>query len=103
MKKVALSLEYYDKVFARFSVVLKAVHKTLNFGTVSVFVERNSFNIRWTVRKSRQETFVHNIPISFESLGTGEISDTEMSVIAEDLVKSAFQTIPENLLRIDNE
>jgi hypothetical protein len=26
-----------------------------------------------------------------------------MSVIAEELVKSAFQTIPENLLRIDNE
>lgn len=102
LNNVAMSTEYYDRVFLKFSIILRIVHRELNFGCISVFVERNKFNIRWTVRKKNQKKFTYDIPISFESIGTNEISNDELFVIAEDLVKTALQTIPENLRRKTN-
>jgi hypothetical protein len=102
LNKVALSKEYYDKVFLRFSIVLRVVHRELNFGCITASIERTKFNIRWTVRKTNHKKFVYNIPITFESIGIDKISDDELFVIAEDLVKTALETIPENLRRKTN-
>ena len=103
LNNVAMSTEYYDRVFLKFSIILRIVHRELNFGHISVFVERKKFNIRWTVRKKNEKKFIYDIPISFESIGTNEISNDELFAIAEDLVKTALQTIPKHLIRINNE
>jgi hypothetical protein len=103
VNNATMSTEYYDKVFLKFSIILRVVHRELNFGHISVVVERRKFNIRWTVRKKNEKKFTYNIPISFESIGSDEISNDELFAIAQDLVKTALITIPKHLIRINNE
>lgn len=96
------SIQFYDLVFARFTMILREAHKKLNFGHITVFVERTQFNIRWTVRRKGHKKFTYNIPLKFKDLADKNISHNEMWTISTEIVDAALSTIPKDLIRIDN-
>lgn len=96
------SVEFYNLVFARFTMILREAHKKLNFGHITVFVERTQFNIRWTVRRKGHKKFTHDIPLKFKDLADKNISHNEMRMISIEVIDAALSTIPKDLIRIDN-
>jgi hypothetical protein len=93
------SLDYYRLVFTNFSIILRVFHRDLNFGHTSIFVERTKLNIRWTIRKKGHKKFIHDIPITFDSLIEFKDSSNIYDV-AEALVAEALRMVPKELIII---
>lgn len=90
--------DHYDRVFEFFNIILREAHKRLNFGHITVFVERKKFNIRWTVRRKSQKKFIHDIPLTFNDLGDTQLSHGQMQHIAREIVEAALCTIPKEVI-----
>lgn len=91
--------DYYKIVFTNFSIILRIFHRDLNFGHISVFVKRTELNIRWTIRKKGHKKFIHDIPITFDSLA--EFREANFASIypsAEALVAEAIRMVPKELI-----
>lgn len=97
------SKEYYGSVFYRLSILLRVVHRKLNFGHISVIVNRKSFNIRWTVRRKNCRKFVYDIPLNFNDLADTNLTNADIYQVANEFVVKALETIPKELIRTDDE
>ena len=90
--------DYYRLVFTNFGIILRVFHRELNFGHISVFVERTKLNIRWTIRRKGYKKFVHDIPITFSSLIEFKDSSSSIYDVAEALVAEAIRMVPKELI-----
>jgi len=89
--------DYYKVVFTNFAVIMRVFHRDLNFGHISVFMQRSELNIRWTIRKKGHKKFIHDIPITFKSLV--EFKDLrQIYIAAEALVAEAKRMVPKELI-----
>lgn len=93
--------DYYRLVFSNFAIVMRIFHRDLNFGHISVFMKRTELNIRWTIRKKGHKKFIHDIPITFDSLvefADGKDSNSNIYKVAEALVAEAVRMVPKELI-----
>ena len=88
--------DYYRLVFTNFGIILRIFHRELNFGHISVSVERTKLNIRWTIRRKGYKKFVHDIPITLDSLILH--SNPNIYEVAEALVAEALRMVPKELI-----
>lgn len=90
--------DYYNLVFENFGIILRIFHRDLNFGHISVFVERTQINIRWTIRRKGYPKFKHDIPITFDTLIEFKDSSSSIYKVAEALVAEAIRMVPKELI-----
>lgn len=90
--------DYYKIVFTNFSIIMRVFHRDLNFGHISVFMKRTELNIRWTIRKKGHKKFIHDIPISFNSLAEFKDGRSDIYKAAEALVAEAIRMVPKELI-----
>lgn len=88
--------EYYKIVFEHTARILRVFHRELNFGFVTIVINRSWFDVRWTIRKKGHKKYVHSIPITFDSLVN--LSPTEVFKYSEEIARNAKQQIPKELL-----
>lgn len=90
--------DYYKLVFTNFAIIMRIFHRDLNFGHISVFMKRTELNIRWTIRKKGHKKFIHDIPISFDSLFEFKDCRPDIYKAAEALVAEAIRLVPKELI-----